>query len=56
MIIYLLIGLLWALFFEWILRNFSDDGEGLQTHRARLFHIFIWPIAIYLVIKTQFKK
>ena len=53
--IYVIVGLLWVLFFEWMLKNFSDDGEGLQTHRARLFHIFLWPIALYLVIRTQVK-
>jgi len=54
MIIYLIIGLLWSLFFEWLLRNFSPTGEGLPTNRARIFHILAWPIAVVLVIRNVF--
>lgn len=55
MIGYLIFGVLWGLFFEWMLRTFSEDGEGLPTNKARLFHVVLWPIAIYLVIRTQVK-
>ena len=44
------IGVIWSFFWEWILRNYSDEGGGLPTHRARLFHIVLWPLAIFLVI------
>jgi len=54
MITYTLIGLVWTLFFEWMLRNFSPTGEGLPTNRARLFHIFAWPLAVFLVIRNGF--
>ena len=54
MIIYTLIGLIWTLFFEWLLRNFSPTGESLPTNRARLFHILAWPLAILLVIRNGF--
>lgn len=54
MIIYTLIGLIWTLFFEWLLRNFSPTGEGLPTNRARIFHILAWPLAIFLVIRNGF--
>lgn len=50
MIIYTIVGLIWTLFFEWMLRNFSPTGEGLPTNRARLFHILLWPVAIFFVI------
>lgn len=52
MVIYLIIGLVWSLFFEWMLRNFSPTGEGLPTHRARIFHMLLWPVAIFLVIRN----
>ena len=52
---YLIFGVLWGLFFEWMLRTFSEDGEGLPTNKARLFHVLLWPVAIYLVIRTQVK-
>lgn len=51
MIIYTLIGLLWTLFFEWLLRTYGPNEDGLSTNRARLFHIFGWPLAIFLVIR-----
>ena len=54
MIIYLSIGLIWTLFFEWMLRNFSPIGEGLPTNRARIFHIILWPLAVVLVIRNAF--
>ena len=54
MITYTLIGLVWTLFFEWMLRNFSPTGEGLPTNRARLFHILAWPLAVFLVIRNGF--
>jgi len=52
MIIYLIIGLVWTLFFEWLLRNFSPTREGLLTNRARIFHILFWPVAIFFVIRN----
>lgn len=52
MIIYLSIGLVWTLFFEWVLRNFSPTREGLPTNRARIFHMVAWPLAIFLVIRN----
>lgn len=55
MIVYFIFGILWSLLFEWILKTYSDDGEGLPTNKARLFHVLLWPIAIYLVIRTQVK-
>ena len=54
MITYTLIGLVWTLFFEWMLRNFSPTGEGLPTIRARIFHIVAWPLAVFLVIRNGF--
>ena len=54
MIGYFIFGVLWSLFFEWILRNFSEDGKGLPTNKVRLFHVLLWPVAIFLVIRTQF--
>jgi len=55
MIGYFIFGVLWSLLFEWVLKTYSDDGEGLPTNKARLFHVLLWPIAIYLVIRTQVK-
>jgi len=52
MIIYLSIGVIWTLLFEWMLRNFSPTGEGLPTNRGRVFHILLWPLAIFLVIRN----
>ena len=54
MIIYTLIGLVWTLFFEWLLKTHGPDGEGLPTNRARLFHILAWPLAIFLFIRNGF--
>jgi hypothetical protein len=52
MIIYTLIGLVWTLFFEWLLKTHGPDGEGLPTIRARIFHIILWPLAIFIVIRN----
>jgi hypothetical protein len=52
MIIYTLIGLVWTLFFEWLLKTHGPDGEGLPTIRARIFHIILWPLAVVLVIRN----
>jgi len=49
---YLLIGMVWTAFFEWLLLNHSPTKEGLPTNRARLFHVTFWPLAIYIVIRN----
>jgi len=54
MITYTLIGLVWTLFFEWLLKTHGPDGEGLPTIRARIFHIVAWPLAVFLVIRNGF--
>lgn len=54
MITYILIGLIWTLFFEWLLITHGPNGEGLPTIRARIFHIILWPIAVVLVIRNGF--
>lgn len=56
MIIYTLIGLIWTLFFEWLLKNFSPTKEGLPNNKARVFHIFGWPLAMFLVIRNYTDK
>jgi len=54
MITYILIGLIWTLFFEWLLITHGPNGEGLPTIRARIFHIVAWPLAVVLVIRNGF--
>ena len=54
MITYILIGLIWTLFFEWLLITHGPNGEGLPTIRARIFHIILWPLAIFLFIRNGF--
>lgn len=50
--IYLLIGIVWTAFFEWLLLNFSPTKEGLPHNKARLFHLVFWPLAIFMVIRN----
>jgi hypothetical protein len=56
MIIYIFTGLIWTIFFEWILRNFSPTQEGLPTIRARIFHIILWPLAMFIVFRNLFNN
>ena len=56
MLTYLFIGVIWSIAFEWLLTTYSPSKEGIPSTRARIFHLVLWPLAIFLVIRTQFEE
>jgi uncharacterized membrane protein len=56
MITYTIIGIIWSIFLNWMLTNFSDDGTGLDTIKLRVIHIFAWPLGMFLVIYSMFSE
>jgi len=56
MIIYTIIGIIWSIFLNWMLTNFSDDGTGLDTIKQRAIHIFAWPLGMFLVLYVIFDR
>jgi hypothetical protein len=55
MIIYLLIGLLVSLLFDWVMDKI-DIPELQFTNSERVIIIFIWPFAIIWAIYSFFKN
>lgn len=50
---YILIGMVWALFFDWMLRNYGpNENVGIPTKGGWVMHTFAWPLAIILTIRV----
>ena len=49
---YIIIGILWTLFFDWLLRTHGPDNEGLPTFKAFILHTLFWPAAIIIVVRN----
>jgi len=45
---YLLIGLIYTILLDWILKNYSERKEGFGIKHS-LWNITLWPLAMYLV-------
>jgi len=56
MIAYTIIGIIWSIFLNWLLTNFSEDGSGLDTIKQRAIHIFAWPLGMFLVLYAMFDR
>lgn len=56
MLTYLFIGVIWSLAFDWLLTTYSPSKEGIPSIKARIFHLVLWPVAVFLVIRTQFEE
>tara|TARA_B110000285_G_scaffold163935_1_gene183051 strand:- start:393 stop:578 length:186 start_codon:yes stop_codon:yes gene_type:complete len=56
MITYIFIGVIWSLAFDWLLKTHSPSKEGIPSMKARLFHLILWPLAVFLVVRTQFEE
>lgn len=45
---YLLVGLIYTILLDWILKNYSERKEGFGIKHS-LWNITLWPLAMYLV-------
>ena len=45
---YLLVGLIYTILLDWILKNYSARKEGFDIKHS-LWNITLWPLAMYLV-------
>jgi hypothetical protein len=51
MIMYLTIGIIWTISFDWFIKSFGPKpGEGIPTLRGFLLHTFLWPLMIIVLI------
>jgi len=45
---YLLVGLIYTILLDWLLKNYSDRKEGFGIKHS-LWNITLWPLGMYLV-------
>jgi len=55
MILYFLIGLLWTISMDWILKNYSPKRKGFSFSQL-LYNLILWPVAIGVVLWFKFKE
>jgi hypothetical protein len=51
---YLLVGLIYTILLDWLLKNYSDRKEGFGIKHS-FWNITLWPLAMYLVYHFHYK-
>ena len=52
---YLIVGVIYTMIMDWLMKNYSPKGEGLK-HARIMYNIFIWPLAMYLLHRAYKNK